>query len=728
MWIRPHNPKATQVQAMALKLAYQGVPGAYSEKAVHQLLGANAATTIGHASFESAVVAVQSGAADYALVPIENTLGGTIHVNYDLILRYKLHIVAETHLRVNHHLLGLPGSTKDAIKTVISHPQALAQCDRYIRNLGAVPRDEEDTAGSAKLLAAHPDWKTTAAIASDLAASLYGLVVLDSSIEDESNNYTRFLLLSPSPAATLTGTVKSTIAFASAGGAAALPRALASFSALHLTKLESRPFGPVANQVLNAGVTGDKYKYVFYADVTGTSAAVTAAVSALKALDAMDVLVLGTYPLDGALVGSITVPARPAAPAKGLNPLLNKLAPSKTNQIHGLTKQLEAQGETVYSLCVGEPDFNPHAAIITKAQQALADGFVKYTEVPGMIALRRGIARYLERSKGVKYDAASEILVSSGAKQSVFQALLVACTPGDKVLIPAPYWVSYPDMAKLAGAVPVTLPTTLANSYLIEPAVLRASLLAHPTTRVLILCNPSNPAGVLHGPELLAEIAEVLQEFPNVLVLADEIYEQLVFQDDGTPTRRHISVASLPNMRHRTLIINGFSKSHAMTGLRIGYMAAPKEFTAAASKIQSQITSCPSSIGQIAAIAALELEEASPTPLIAGTLANMDEKRKYVCGRLNSMPHVQYAYPTGAFYVFIELPHYIGTGFKTPAGVAIDTDEAFTTYLLGSFHCAIVPGSSFGIEKAVRLSYATSLEILGHSLDAFENSLKSLVR
>ncbi|RLO10900.1 hypothetical protein DYB28_009479, partial [Aphanomyces astaci] len=227
---------------------------------------------------------------------------------------------------------------------------------------------------------------------------------------------------------------------------------------------------------------------------------------------------------------------------------------------------------------------------------------------------------------------------------------------------------------------------------------------------------------------LLAEIALVLQDFPNVLVLADEIYEQLVFQDDGTPTRRHVSVASLPNMRHRTLIINGFSKSHAMTGLRIGYMAAPKEFTAAASKIQSQITSCPSSIGQVAAIAALELEEASPTPLIAGTLSNMDEKRKYVCGRLNAMAHVQYAYPTGAFYVFIELPHYIGTGFKTPAGVAIDTDEAFTTYLLGSFHTAIVPGSAFGIEKAVRLSYATSLEILGHSLDAFENSLKSLVR
>ncbi|RHY35791.1 hypothetical protein DYB30_005282 [Aphanomyces astaci] len=715
--------------AAPLKLAYQGVPGAYSEKAVHQLLGANAATTTGHATFESAVASVRSGAADYALVPIENTLGGTIHVNYDLILRYKLHIVAETHLRVNHHLLGLHGSSKAAIKTVISHPQALAQCDQYIRNLGAVARDEEDTAGSAKLLAAHPDWTTTAAIASDLAASLYGLVILDSSIEDESNNYTRFLLLSASPASvTGTSTVKVTIAFASAGGASSLPRALATFSAVQLTKLESRPFGPVANQSLNAGVSGDKYKYVFYADVTGTSAAILSAVAALKALEATDALVLGTYPVDGALADSIHVPTPPSPPAKGLNPLLNKLAPSKTNQIHGLTKQLEAQGQTVYSLCVGEPDFNPHAAIITKAQQALADGFVKYTEVPGMIALRRGIARYLERAKGVKYDAASEILVSSGAKQSVFQALLVSCTPGDKVLIPAPYWVSYPDMAKLAGAVPVTLPTTLANSYLIEPAVLRASLVANPTTRVLILCNPSNPAGVLHGPDLLAEIALVLQDFPNVLVLADEIYEQLVFQDDGTPTRRHVSVASLPNMRHRTLIINGFSKSHAMTGLRIGYMAAPKEFTAAASKIQSQITSCPSSIGQVAAIAALELEEASPTPLIAGTLANMDEKRKYVCGRLNAMAHVQYAYPTGAFYVFIELPHYIGTGFKTPAGVAIDTDEAFTTYLLGSFHTAIVPGSAFGIEKAVRLSYATSLEILGHSLDAFENSLKSLVR
>ncbi|CAK4074377.1 unnamed protein product [Aphanomyces euteiches] len=716
---------------MVLNIAYQGVPGAYSEKAVHQLLGQDGIQAHGFSSFEEAFEAVQSGKAHYALLPFENSLGGSIHANYDLLLRFNLHIVAETHLRVNHNLLGLPGTKKDAIKTVISHPQALAQCDRYIRSLGATPCSEYDTAGSAKILAEHPDWTTTAAIASDLAATHYGLSVLDSSIEDDPSNHTRFLLLAGNKvSAPASASTKTTVAFATPEGAISLPNVLSAFTgSLKLTKLESRPFGPVASTRLNVGVSGDKYKYVFFADVEGAVNDVESALTKLKSSGA-DYIVLGSYPADGVLVDSIreNVPTAPAAPAVGLNPLLNKLAPSKTGQILGLTKQLEAQGETVYSLCVGEPDFNPHAEIIEKAIEGLAQGKVKYTEMPGMIALRRAIARYLERAKGIKYDPATEILVSNGAKQSVFQSLLVVLTPGDKVLIPAPYWVSYPDMVKLAGGVPVILPTRLENSYLIEPQVLRETLLANPTTRVLILCNPSNPAGVLHGPELLAEIAQVLQEFPNVLVLADEIYEQLVFQDEGTPERRHISVASLPGMYHRTLVINGFSKSHAMTGLRVGYLAAPKVFTAAASKIQSQITSCPSSVGQIAAIAALDLEESSPTPLIAGTLANMDEKRKYVCGRLNAMPHVKYAHPTGAFYVFIEFPHYIGTGFKTPAGVDIDTDEAFSTYLLGSFHTAIVPGSAFGVEKAVRLSYATSLEILGHSLDAFENSLKSLVK
>ncbi|KAF0695178.1 Aste57867_13985 [Aphanomyces stellatus] len=724
-----------------MRVAYQGEPGAYSEKAVYQLLGQDDIHAVGFPSFEDAFNAAQSGLVDLALLPIENTLGGSIHANYDLLLRFNLHIIAETHLRVNHALLALPGTKKDAIRHVISHPQALAQCDRYIRSLGAQPRAEYDTAGSAKLVSEHAgdiDWATTAAIASDLAARHYGLDVLDSDIQDEANNNTRFLLLSPTAASVPTSIAasKTTVAFAAAdgGAAASLPSLLGAFAStpsLRLTKLESRPFGPVAAKSLTVTDAGDKYKYVFFADLQGPAVDAAAAVAALKQRGA-DARVLGIYPADGALPdtfgASSAASAASALPAVGLNPLLKKLAPSKTNQIHGLTKQLEAAGETVYSLCVGEPDFSPHAAIIAKAQQALADGFVKYTEVGGMIALRRAIARYLQRAKSVAYDPATEILVSSGAKQSVFQALLVSCSPGDKVLIPAPYWVSYPDMAKLAGAVPVILPTRLDNSYLVEPAALRAALTAHPTTRVLILCNPSNPAGVLHGPELLADIAAVLRDFPNVLVLADEIYEQLVFQDpDRTVApRRHVSVASLPGMRERTLVINGFSKSHAMTGLRIGYMAAPAVFTAAASKVQSQITSCPSSVGQVAAIAALELEESSPTPLIAATLANMDEKRKYVCRRLDAIPHLRYAYPTGAFYVFIELPHYIGSGRKTPAGEPIETDDAYCTYLLRDYHCAIVPGSAFGIDKAVRLSYATSLEILGHSLDAIEQSLQSL--
>ncbi|OQR93657.1 aspartate aminotransferase [Achlya hypogyna] len=771
-----------------MKVAYQGVAGAYSEKAVHQLLGQEGIEATGFPSFEAAFTAVTNGEVEYGLLPIENSVGGTIHANYDLLLRYNLHIVGEVDLPVHHCLLALPGTTKEDIRHVISHPQALAQCAAYTRNLGYCARAEYDTAGSAKMLAEHgAEWADTAAIASDLAAHHYGLEVLEENIEDDADNVTRFLLLSASPISPPVSdavAAKTTLVISFENGTSQLHTALALFAAegVEISKLEVRPWNVAAEKDATS-VSSHKFKYLFYIDVVA-HAEDSRLQSVLTGLGDICnlVRVFGTYPANAILPGEIqsalnkrhflnqvvdavfagatgaaqdevhTYYAENAAAAEAaldqfehdfielraalrasvraqspirLNPLLGKLSQSKTVQIHGLTKQLEAEGKTVYSLCVGEPDFNPHEQVIEAARQGLTDGLVKYTEVSGMIKLRKAISGYLERAKGVHYDPATEILVSNGAKQSVFQALLVTCEAGDHVLIPAPYWVSYPDMAKIAGAVPVFLPTNVADSYLINPQVLRETLEADPRIKVMILCNPSNPAGVVHGPELLKEIAAVLADFPHVLIIADEIYEQLVYQDEGVEERTHLCFATL--LRDRTLLINGFSKSHAMTGLRVGYMAAPALYTKAATKLQGQLTSCASSIGQVAAIAALEMEAAAETPLIAGTLANMDEKRKYVCSRLDAMPHIQYAYPTGAFYVFIELPHYIGTNHFGHNDVNITNSEAFCSYLLSEFGCAIVPGSAFGIENSVRMSYATSLEVLGHSMDALEACLNSLV-
>ncbi|OQS05990.1 aspartate aminotransferase, partial [Thraustotheca clavata] len=687
-----------------------------------------------------------------------------------------------------HCLLALPGTKKEDIRSVISHPQALAQCAQYTRNLGISARTEYDTAGSAKMLAEHgSEWADVAAIASDLAAHHYGLEILDHNIEDDADNVTRFLLLSASsipPPFSADVPAKTTLVLSFANGTSQLHEALALFAGenVEISKLEVRPWNAAIEKDATS-VSSHKFKYLFYIDVVAhhDDPRLQTVLASLNSV-CNYVRVFGTYPANAILPddiqdvldkhhflnlvaesvlagsnsnfdevaayyqehnkdaeaaldkfehdfielrASLRATMRSSSPLR-LNPLLGKLSQSKTVQIHGLTKQLEAEGKTVYSLCVGEPDFNPHQQVIDAARKGLADGYVKYTEVPGMIKLRRAISGYLERAKGVHYDPATEIIVSNGAKQSVFQALLVTCEPGDHVLIPAPYWVSYPDMAKIAGAKPVFLQTSIEESYLINPTALRETLTADPRIKVMILCNPSNPAGVVHSPEILKEIAAVLEDFPHVLIIADEIYEQLVYQDEGAEHRTHLSFATL--LRDRTLLINGFSKSHAMTGLRIGYMAAPAIFTKAANKIQGQLTSCASSVGQIAAIAALEMEAEAETPLIEETLANMDAKRKYVCGRLDAIPNIKYAYPTGAFYVFIELPHYIGTNHHGVNGEEISNSEVFCSYLLSQFGCAIVPGSAFGIENSVRMSYATSLEILGHSMDALENCLSSLVQ
>lgn len=247
-----------------------------------------------------------------------------------------------------------------------------------------------------------------------------------------------------------------------------------------------------------------------------------------------------------------------------LNPLVASVKVSKTVEVFGLVKQMEAEGESVTSLCVGEPDFPPPQAVLDAAQKAIMDGETRYTAVTGTADLRNAIAKDLKRRKGLEYNPQTEIVVGNGAKQSVYQGVLATCGQGDSVLIPAPYWPSYPEMASLAGAESIIVETTAESGYLLTAESLRSSLEANPNCKLIILCNPSNPTGAVYTKENLEELATVLLDFPKVVVLADEIYERLVYDGEC------VSFASIPGMFDRTLTVNGFSKAYAMTGLRLG--------------------------------------------------------------------------------------------------------------------------------------------------------------
>ncbi|KAL0586085.1 hypothetical protein ABG067_004177 [Albugo candida] len=1030
-----------------VNVSYQGVSGAFSEKAIRESLGPSPyVTATGYPTFEKTFEAVQIGEMDFAVLPIENSLGGSIHANYDLLLKYDLVIVGEYDLRVEHCLLAMPGVTKEHIKSVISHPQALAQCAHYISTLNddVVPCAEYDTAGSAKKVAQHR-MMDTAAIASDLAAETYGLTVLERNIEDDAGNFTRFLLLTkqmtPNQRAIREAEVPETefktslvFSFADDNKQGQLYKVLSAFSLreIDLCKIESRPWGYTATQRLLAsnGANLDapdrrKYKYLFYTDVIGHEQdenivnalrhvreichfvrvlgsypthgglsscvrqqllaagcsindhgnALTRANSSgplrklrigvygfgnfgqfltktlakyhhiqvtsrgdysaqardmgaifypcsnqseierfLKGIDILilsvsilsfesvlhsispslledivlvDVLsvkthpkrimmehapsscsILCTHPMFGPESGKyswrslpmmfdkvrVVSPEHDAAissflrvfetemcrmlemtcelhdeiaastqflthltgrilgvqglghtcldtrgykslvrlvddtckdsldlfrglymfnpnserqiqqfkhslediekllrgPAKmskesssstrfygPTNPLLNKVKAAQTVVIHGITKQLEAEGKTVYSLCVGEPDFLPDARVLAAGAKAFQDGKMKYPALTGVLELRKLIAKYLKLSKGVKYNPESQILISNGAKQSVFQSLFCMCKPGDQVLIPAPYWVSYPEMVKLVQAEPIILETTIENNYLIDPEALEEKLTLNPRIRILILCNPSNPAGTLHEPHHISAIANVLHkpQFQHVVVISDEIYEQLVYQDaTENVLRLHQCFASLPGMYERTIVINGFSKSHAMPGLRLGYMAASKSIVQACAKVQGQLTSGASSVGQLAACEAMHLEleavqDPASVPRITSTLSLMDEKRSFVIKCLNELPHIRFVHPTAAFYVFLDFSWYFDGKYasvRASPSTLIESCDDFCKYLLQEYHTAVVPGSAFGILHGIRISYATSLEILGKALSSLKSALESL--
>ncbi len=393
------------------------------------------------------------------------------------------------------------------------------------------------------------------------------------------------------------------------------------------------------------------------------------------------------------------------------NPLVESVQPSATLAMTGRAKELMRQGLPIIGLSAGEPDFDTPEPIAEAGIQAIRDGYTHYTENMGMPELREAISRKLELENGLSY-AADQILCSNGAKQSVALALLALCRPGDQVLIPAPYWVSYPEMVRLAGGEPIGMPTTAEQEYRVSATALAEAITEK--TRLLILCSPSNPTGSVYPREELEMLADVLRSHDQIFVISDEIYEKVIYDAD------HVSIASLPGMQERTITVNGFSKAYAMTGWRLGYLAAETPIAKAASKIQSQFTSAPSTITQMAGIAALHLNGSYVTEMVRA----FRERRDFMLDRLHAIPGVRCPRPEGAFYLFPDVSHYLGT--ESPEGEAIRTSEDLCFYLLEEHYVALVHGEAFGAPSGLRISYAAAMKDLAEAMDRFENGLALL--
>ncbi|MDP3297853.1 MAG: pyridoxal phosphate-dependent aminotransferase [Thermodesulfovibrionia bacterium] len=385
--------------------------------------------------------------------------------------------------------------------------------------------------------------------------------------------------------------------------------------------------------------------------------------------------------------------------------------PSPTLAIDAKAKSLKASGVDVISFGVGEPDFDTPENIKEAAIKAIRSGFTKYTPVGGTDELKTAIIEKLKKDNGLIYEK-NEIIVSCGAKHCLYNIAEALYDAGDEVILPAPYWVSYPDQIVLNGAAPVMVKTEEGNSFKIKPEILEANL--SKKTKALILNSPSNPTGLAYDRKSLEAIAEIAVKH-DFYIISDEIYEKLIY--DGF---EHVSIASLGDeIKQRTLVVNGISKSYAMTGWRIGFAAGPKDIINAMTNIQSQSTSNPTSISQKAAVEALT----GTQDFISKMVSEFDKRRKYMVERLNNIKGVSCIKPVGAFYAFPNVSSYYGRSFK---GNSIKSSMDLSTYLLDEAKVAVVPGAAFGDDRYIRLSYATSMENIQKGLDRIESALSNL--
>lgn len=379
-----------------------------------------------------------------------------------------------------------------------------------------------------------------------------------------------------------------------------------------------------------------------------------------------------------------------------MNPKLsnrvNEMATSATLAMAAKTRELKQQGKDIIGLSLGEPDFPVPQFIKDAAKQAIDDNYHSYTPVDGYLDLKNAIINKFKRDNNLTYQA-SQIVVSTGAKQSLANLTMVLLNKGDEVLLPAPYWVSYSDISKLAGGIPIEIPTTIKTDFKITPNALEKAIT--PKTKMIIYSSPCNPSGSIYSKNELRALADVLVKYPDIIVVSDEIYEHINFSN------KHASMAQFDDMYNRTVVVNGVSKAFSMTGWRIGYIGAPEWIARACNKMQGQITSGANCIAQRATITALE-----NTPnKIKYMVDAFKERRALILNLLSEIPEFKTNIPEGAFYVFPDVSHYFG---KIINGKKITTASDFSMLLLEQAHVATVTGEAFGNPNCIRISYAAS--------------------
>lgn len=398
---------------------------------------------------------------------------------------------------------------------------------------------------------------------------------------------------------------------------------------------------------------------------------------------------------------------------KSLSSSVLALAPSMTVAIDTRAKELQAAGQDIVALGAGEPDFDTPEHIKDAAIASLREGKTKYTAPTGIPELKKAVSDKLLRENGVKIPA-EQVVITSGVKHAVANVLQTLLNPGDEVVIPAPYWVTYPELVKLYGGTPVFIPTSVDTGYKFTPEALEAAIT--PRTKALILCNPSNPTGMVYGKAELEAFAKILVKH-DVYVLSDEIYEHILY--DG---RKPVSIASLgSDIAALTLIVNGVSKAYAMTGWRVGYFAGPANIAKAIGALQSQATHHPANVSQYGAVAALN----GGLDFVQKMGVEFGRRRDFVVESLRSIPGVKAPMPEGAFYALPEVSSFYGK--KTPKGKVIAGSLDLCEYLLSDELLAVVPGAAFGDDRCIRLSYATSMEVLGKALERLRRGLLALV-
>lgn len=393
-----------------------------------------------------------------------------------------------------------------------------------------------------------------------------------------------------------------------------------------------------------------------------------------------------------------------------LSDRLNRLAPSATLAMSQKSSEMKAQGIDVINMSVGEPDFNTPEHIKDAAKKAIDENFSRYSPVPGYMDLREAISAKLKRENGLDYGV-NEILVSNGAKQSVCNTIMALVNDGDEVIIPAPYWVSYPQMAKLAGGEPVIVEAGFEQDFKMTPEQLEAAIT--PKTKLLILCSPSNPTGSVYNEEELRGLADVIKRHEDLYVLADEIYEHINY------IGKHHSIAQIEGMKERTIVVNGVSKAYAMTGWRIGYIAAPEWIVKGCNKLQGQYTSGPCSVSQKAAVEAYMASQ----DCVEEMRKAFERRRDLIVSLAKDIPGLELNVPQGAFYLFPKCSSFFG---KTDGTHVINNSTDFALYLLEVGHVATVAGDAFGDPECFRMSYATSDDNIREAMSRIKSAVARL--